>query len=332
MQEGLVVLAPDGGVLFCNRNWKRFCELHGRDSPAAIQLLDAACHSTQWKQIRADVDGLGHFETDVHIDQGFWHVQAQRLPSTSHAGSTALMIMLANHTAAMERDRARSEALNFVTHELRTPLVSIQGFAELMERFPQRASTAGVIFRESRRLLAMIDTYLDLLRLDSGHHVPRREIINVNQMLADVIQVVRPWADTSKITIECEVADERLSILGDPPLLAGAMLNLLSNAIKYSPEASVVQVRVVERTGALAFEIWNQGPSIPPDQIQELFQPFYRGSGGHTSKRGWGLGLAFVKRIAEKHSGSVEVESDPLRGTCFALVLPTQNIAQGVAL
>jgi len=332
MQEGLVVLAPDGAVLFFNRSWEKLCELHGCDSAKALQLLDVACDTPQWRQMRdAGTEVLGQFEREAHIGNGLWHIQAQRLPWTSHAGSTALMIILANRTAAMERDRARSEALNFVTHELRTPLVAIQGFAELMERFPQRAptSSAGVIFRESRRLVAMIDTYLDVLRLDSGYHVPHQEPIDVKQMLTDVIQVVRPWADASNITIECEYSEGWLSIRGATPLLAGAMLNLLSNAIKYSPEGSVVQVRVVQKAAALAFEVWSHGPSVPEDQLEELFQPFYRGPGDHTSKRGWGLGLAFVKRIAEKHSGSVEVYNDPIRGTCFALVLPSEKVAQG---
>jgi signal transduction histidine kinase/CHASE2 domain-containing sensor protein len=333
MQEGLVVLAPDGTFLFFNRSWETFCELYGCDSARALRLLDVVCDSTQWRQMReAGTEVLGQFETEAHIGNGFWHIQVQRLPWTSHAGSTALMIILANRTATMERDRARAEALNFVTHELRTPLVSIQGFAELLERFPQRARTsesAGVIFRESRRLVAMIDTYLDVLRLDSGHHVPRQDPIDVKQMLTDVIQVVRPWADTSNLTIECEYSEGELSVRGDPPLLAGAMLNLLSNAIKYSPEGTGVRVRVVQKAATLAFEVWNHGPSLPEDQLEELFQPFYRGPGDHTSKRGWGLGLAFVKRIAEKHSGSVDVYNDGVRGTCFALVLPNEKVAQG---
>jgi two-component system phosphate regulon sensor histidine kinase PhoR len=81
----------------------------------------------------------------------------------------------------------------------------------------------------------------------------------------------------------------------------------------------------------LALEVWNHGPSLPKDQLAEIFQPFYRGLGDQTSKRGWGLGLAFVKRIAEQHSGSVEVYNDPVRGTGFALVLPSDKVAQGAA-
>jgi signal transduction histidine kinase/CHASE2 domain-containing sensor protein len=334
MQEALVVLAPDGTVLFFNRSWERFCELHGTDSAHGLQLLDVACDSTHWKRMRdGDPEMLRQFETVAHIADGFWRVQMQRLPWTSHAGSTALMIMLANRTAAMERDRARSEALSFVTHELRTPLVAIQGFAELMARFPRApaSESADVIFRESRRLVAMIDTYLDVLRLDSGFHVLRQEPIDVKQMMKDVIHVVRPLAETSHITIESEYSEACLSTYGDQTLLTGALLNLLTNAIKYSPEESVVQVRVVQRAAGLAFEVWNHGVSLPDDRIQDLFQPFHRGVAEHTSKRGWGLGLAFVKRIAEKHLGRVEVYSDPIRGTCFAIILPSEKVARGVA-
>jgi signal transduction histidine kinase len=330
MQEGLAVFGADGSILFYNRGWLEFCELQRCDPQHALQILDDAFHGSQWRQLRP-AESLDPVATEVHIGYGLWNVQTERLPWTSHAGSTAFMVILANRTAAMERDCARSEALHFVTHELRTPLVAIQGLAELMQRFPDRSpapESAGVMFREARRLVAMIDTYLDVLRLDSGHLVPRQEPVDIAQLLSEVTQVLRPLADSGDITLHRDLGPDLQLVRGDPSLLGGALLNLVSNAIKYSPEGSVVQVRAVQQDENLALEIWNDGPFIPEDQLQRLFRPFHRGAGEHNSRPGWGLGLAFVKRIADQHGGKILVQSDPNLGTCFTLLLRSENAVQ----
>jgi signal transduction histidine kinase len=227
----------------------------------------------------------------------------------------------------LERDRARAEALGFVTHELRTPLVSIQGFAEYLLRYSKdRASTeaAATIFQESGRLVAMINTYLDVLRLEAGARPMRSESFQVSEIVKQVARVIRPIAQASEISVRIEIGTDLPALQGDAHLIEGALLNLLSNAIKYSARGSEVKLRAqAEGDGdGINLEVWNPGPLIPPEDLARLFEPFYRRNEQEEASRGWGLGLAFVKRIAEQHGGTAEAWSTSGSGTSFCLHLP----------
>jgi signal transduction histidine kinase len=241
------------------------------------------------------------------------------------------MLLLEDISAAHERDLARAEALSFVTHELRTPLIAIQGFAEFLIRYPDKSTTSeapATIFRESRRLVAMINAYLEVLRLDAGSRPLRLKAIDIAGLMKHVDQILQPLAQAARIRLRI---DNQLSVPFvecDEPLVSGALLNLLSNAIKYTPAESEVVLRALSNQNTIEFAVHNPGPAIPSEELDRLFEPFYRASQHADTKPGWGLGLAFVKRISEQHGGRIEVSSDEASGTCFRLTLP---IGSGVA-
>ena len=329
MQEGLAVFASDGRQLFRNPRWQEFCEKQNWDPGASLDELITALGDPKWREVheRASQPGA-RMESEVQLGGGLWQVRALRLPSRAQPGTGALMVVVTDLTARLERDRARAEALGFVTHELRTPLVSIQGFAEFLLRYPQAAAgsdAAATIFRESKRLVAMINTYLDVLRLDSGARPLQREVVDVEETVNQAERVVQPLAQSAEIGVKVEMDSDLPLLRGDPNLIAGALLNLLSNAVKYSPGGSEVRLRVLARPDGVAFEVRNPGPVIPAEDLARLFEPFYRRREQEHTTAGWGLGLAFVKRIAEGHGGRVEASSDAVAGTCFRIVLPSAS-------
>jgi signal transduction histidine kinase len=239
------------------------------------------------------------------------------------------MVVVMDQTARLERDRARAEALGFVTHELRTPLVSIQGFAEYLLRYSkERASceAAATIFQESGRLVAMINTYLDVLRLEAGARPMRKEAFHVDETVKHVARVIQPIAQASEIKVRIEIAKDLPALQGDPHLIEGALLNLVSNAIKYSARGSDVKLSAGVEGDEVVLEVWNPGPAIPPDELVRLFEPFYRRNEQEETARGWGLGLAFVKRIAEQHGGKAEAWSESGSGTAFRIHLPVTRL------
>ena len=127
----------------------------------------------------------------------------------------------------------------------------------------------------------------------------------------------------SNITLDRRFEVEVAWTRGDPSLLERAMVNLLINAIKYSPEGTIVELVVETKGNELHAGVVDQGPGIPPAELPELFDRFRRGSaGGSSGTRGIGLGLAFVKAVADRHSGRVEATSAPDGGSRFTLVLP----------
>jgi signal transduction histidine kinase/CHASE2 domain-containing sensor protein len=326
MQEGLAVFTSDGRLVFRNPHWQQFCDRLSWDPGSNLDAFVGALGDPKWREVSKRVSQPGaRIESEVQLGGQLWQVRAIRLPST-HPGTGALMVVVTDLTARLERDRSRAEALGFVTHELRTPLVSIQGFAEFLLRYPQAAANsdaAAIIFRESRRLVAMINTYLDVLRLDSGAQPPRREVLDLKETVNQAERVVQPLAQAAGISVKLEMDSDLPLLRGDPNLIAGALLNLLSNAVKYSPQGSEVRLRVLARPDGVRLEVHNSGPVIPLEELARLFEPFYRRREQEHTAPGWGLGLAFVKRIAEGHGGRVEASSDAAGGTCFRIVLPT---------
>jgi signal transduction histidine kinase/CHASE2 domain-containing sensor protein len=322
MQEGLAVFSSDGRLIFRNPRWESFCEKQGWRAGASLDDLAASLGEPRWSDIRKSLALPAMWlDTEVHLGKGLWQLRAVRLKSSS----LAIMVVVTDQTARLERDRARAEALGFVTHELRTPLVSIQGFAEYLLRYSkERASSeaAATIFQESGRLVAMINTYLDVLRLEAGARPMRREAIQIGDTVRQVARVIQPIAQASEIKVKTEIAADIPALQGDPHLIEGALLNLVSNAIKYSARGSDVKLRAMAEENDVVLEVWNPGPVIPAEDLVHLFEPFYRKGEQEGTARGWGLGLAFVKRIAEQHGGKAEARSEPRIGTFFRIRLP----------
>lgn len=330
MQEALAVFRADGVLLFHNLGWQRFCEKQGMST--AISLRAVTDLMGGWPELHPIVRQTGAWqEKEAALKQGQWRIRAARLPQTAHAEGGAIMLVVEDTTARQERDRARGEALSFVTHELRTPLISIQGFAEFLMRYPERSvgsQAPATIFREARRLVAMINAYLEVLRLDVGARPIRVTPVDIVAVAKHVEQIVQPLAQTARIQLRVENATQVRMLECDENLVSGALLNLLSNAVKYSPAESDVVLRLAASGESIELAVHNTGPSIPAQELEQLFEPFYRAAQS-DSKPGWGLGLAFVKRIAEQHGGRVEVKSDSTSGTCFRILLPVKSAVTG---
>ena len=322
MREGLAVYSADGSLKFSNATWKNFCERHG----AHLEQLSGVTQlAGGWRELaNLSADAPAWAETEVALEEELWHFRAVRLPWTSFADAGAILLIAEDVTARRQRDQTRSEALSFVTHELRTPLISIQGFSELLMRYPNSPATdeaPATIFRETNRLVAMINTYLEVLRLDAGARPLRLARTNVRKMVEHVEKVVKPLAASAKIPVTVELDGEDEYVLCDETLISGALLNLVSNAIKYGGGEGGVRVRVSSSADEMQFAVQNSGPVIPEAELEQLFERFYRPARSESIP-GWGLGLSFVRRISQQHGGRVHVSSNEMSGTSFAFTLP----------
>ena len=272
----------------------------------------------------ADVD-RGE-EGEVYLGDVLYSARIVPLPPTRLSPGGGTVVTLTNLQARVERDRARAEALAFITHELRTPLASIQGFADLMIRYPGSPDCDGAaetILWESKRLLALINSYLDVLRLDAGAKPVRADALELHDIVRQVFDILRPLASAVNMRLALET-DVAIVATGDAPLISGAVLNLVSNAIKYGRPGTEIRVRCLSRGNNVIISVQNQSEPIAAEEIPHLFDPYYRGKSVENRKPGWGLGLSFVKRVAEKHGGSVRAESG-LTGMTFEIHLPART-------
>jgi len=313
MQEGLAVFDSTGKMGFCNPFWESFCLQHDWNPQIGFVEFGQLLGHPRWSNLAQQmIEGSPPPDSEIYLQGGFWQVRCLRLHAENSA-RPSWMVVITDLTSRLERDQARAEALRFVTHELRTPLVSIQGFAEFLMRYPKADGSkeaAATVFRESQRLVSLINTYLDVLRFDAGARSLRKEPIFIPEMVAQVEKIMAPIADSAEIHVRVELDPTLPALVGDRPVLTGVLLNLLNNAVKYSPRGSEVALAVCSDQTSAIFEVRNPGSPITPERLAHLFEPFYRAHEHENSTPGWGLGLTFVKRIVEEHHGTINATSD----------------------
>jgi len=218
--------------------------------------------------------------------------------------------------ADQERLAALGRMAAGVAHEVRTPLGSIQGVAEILEEdFPPahpRRPFFEILVKESRRLKTVVDDFLDLGRPLEIRRVP----LSVVSAVEEARESLRGEAEEKEVRFEVEV--EGAPVAGaDPSRFHQILTNLLRNAIEASPPGGVVRITAAERGGSLLLAVEDGGPGLAEGEAERLFEPFYT-----KGKKGTGLGLALVRRIAEAHGGEVRGENRPEGGARFSVRLP----------
>lgn len=241
--------------------------------------------------------------------------------------------------AELHRVNSQLEQANYLkdyvltrsSHELKTPLTTILGRTQLLlarlERFgetPENCATVHkhleVIEERAHHLRSLIENLLDLSKIyadeEPFHLVP----CDLGSLCHDVVEEART---RSGRTIELELPAEPLVLRADDKRLTQALTNLLSNAIKYSPEHTPIHVRVDVENGSAVLSVHNECPALSQEQLEHIFEPFYRTVDvEYSSIPGWGLGLAMSKKIVERHSGRIWVESSADNGITFSVRLP----------
>jgi len=218
--------------------------------------------------------------------------------------------------------RLQQEFISMVSHELRNPLASIKGYAQLLQRrgsYQERAVDS--IIRQSDQLDRLISDLLDASRLEAGRLELRRREIDMEEVAQ--INVERAQAQTDRHQIRLEVGAGPLLGMWDPGRLDQVFSNLLSNAIKYSPDGGEIVVRVESRDGEAQVSIRDSGLGIEPDQLPKLFDRFYRSITTADQAQGLGVGLYIARELVESHGGRIWATSDgPGIGSTFFFTLP----------
>ena len=226
-----------------------------------------------------------------------------------------------------ELDALKSDFVSTVSHDLRSPLTLMRGYATMLETVgdlnEQQKSYVSRIVVGVESMSRMVNNLLDLGRIDAGVGLLVEKTV-VLEIMKAVMETLQLQADQKNIRLEQEIApDLPESVDADRALLQQAVYNLVENAIKYTPENGAVTLRVKTRADILQFEVQDTGIGIAPNDQPRLFEKFFRGSQREArAQRGSGLGLAIVRSIAERHGGKVWVESQLGQGSLFFLLIP----------
>jgi len=220
----------------------------------------------------------------------------------------------------------QSDLVAEIVHEIRTPLMSIIGYAELMQQprvtVPQCHQFAGIIQRETERLNGLASDFLEFARLESGRASLSLDPVDLLTVIRMAVSVLAPQAGTKKVGLAVEALADRTTVMGDAQRLHQAMLNLIGNAIKYCGSKDRVTITVKDAEEGVAVHVTDTGPGISSKDLPHVFERFYRVPGMEGQVSGSGLGLSITRRIVEAHGGQINVASEEGKGTTFTFVLP----------
>jgi len=243
------------------------------------------------------------------------------------------LIVLRDTTEKRLVEKMRDELTNTAVHDLRNPLSIIYASLGMLatEDNPALSSTqlklVNIAQVSAQRMLDLIDTILDISRLEHGQMPLESESFSLADLVAETLGMQAPLAGPRRLSLENAVPMALPRALADPKLIRRVLQNLIGNAIKFVPQGGLIQVTAHEETAchSLLVCVSDNGPGIPVEIQGRLFQAFVTGS---TQKRGNGLGLAFCRLVVEAHGGRIWVESEPGQGTAFKFTLPLDHEAR----
>jgi signal transduction histidine kinase len=235
------------------------------------------------------------------------------------------LLTFADVTREGEIDEMKSDFISVASHEMRTPMTSIKGSLELLlggyagELPAEATELLGISLTAVDRLIRLINDLLDIAKIESGKMELHLDRLKVTDCVKKSMRSVRALSETHKVSIATEQQEHLPDVFADRDRLEQVITNLLSNALKYSPPESVVRVHVQSMDDVVRVSVADQGPGIPPDKLEKVFDRFQQLSG---AKKGTGLGLTISRALIEQHRGRIWVESEVGRGANFHFELP----------
>jgi len=238
-----------------------------------------------------------------------------------------LAVVLHEITNLKDLDRIKTDFVNTVSHDLRSPLTAVYGFIGLIDRVgpinQQQAEFINHIQSSLQNITDLINDLLDLGRIEAS-----KDLLMVDVCLNDIVQQAvdsLEYQSSKKMQdIVQSIPDNLPIILGNPLHLQRMVTNLIENAIKFTQLAGRIEIRCRAEAGQVILEVADNGPGIPLEDQPRVFDKFYRGSNLSNLTDGTGLGLSIVQSIVEKHQGRIWLESSPI-GTTFTVILPIKQ-------
>ena len=317
MREGFLLVDCKMHVLSSNHSALEV--LGGRELKPGCLLYDAECSQEIFDAVDTALSG-SHAELLLTIDETSWQVLANPVVASGQVAGAVVLFM--DITEREQRERLRREFSANVSHELKTPLTSISGFAELMkeglvppEKIPE---FSGDIYKESLRLIGLVNDIIQLSRLDENSTQFQRAPVDLSDLCAQSIERLSPVAARQSVTLA--LTGEHAEIEGVEQLLKEMIYNLLDNAIKYNVPGGSVTASVRQSAGRTILSVADTGIGIPYAHQPRVFERFYRVDKSHSKEvGGTGLGLSIVRHAAQYHGARLELKSQPGKGTTITV-------------
>jgi two-component system phosphate regulon sensor histidine kinase PhoR len=328
--DGVIALDSSQKIIFCN---SKACDFFAVDIGNEIYISDIITHCKNQEQILNDISKNEYFSgLEVEVEYP--------LPRTLSITGTYFEIkdfsikgeILAIRDITHEKEIARmkSDFVSNISHELKTPLTSIIGFiGTILHNSTMDSATRenflNIIHDESIRLLKLIEKVLNISRIEAGKIYYSMKKINIFDVVNNIKNLLLQEAAKKSIILNINIFDNIPSFTADADAISRVIRNLCENAIKYSAVQTNVSLDISKQENQIAIKISDEGRGIPAENLNKIFDKFYRVYNSNTSVPGTGVGLYIVKEIVEYHRGTINVESKLGKGSVFSVFLPVDN-------
>lgn len=320
MNEGMILLNSKGKIISINSAAKKLLDA-GNDCIGSDML--SLCRNLELQDVLAKALHGEQGQNSIKLHGESYQIDADPIVSENIVKGTALFLF--NITEKEKAEQIRREFTANVSHELKTPLHSISGYAELLKndmvKEEDKIPFAGKIYEEAGRMIQLVEDIISLSHLDEGAGDMQWENTDLYTLADKAVQSLEPQANAACVTLA--LSGVPAVINGIPQLLYSIVYNLCDNAIKYNHENGSVMVTIENENSKVVLSVQDTGIGIAPEHQERIFERFYRVDKSHSkSVGGTGLGLSIVKHAVKIHNAKIEVKSLAGEGTTVIVTFP----------
>lgn len=318
MKEGMVLLNSKGLILDVNKFASKALDIKEEDVGKRISELKCA-------ELLGDIFAK-NYGKKVSINNVSYKIETS--PVTTDVGISGLVLLMFDNSYKEANEKLRKEFSSNVSHELKTPLQTITGYAELLKnnlvKPNDQNDVADRIYSESQRMISLINDIIKLSHLDDDELSLAMENVDLYTVTQAVIESVRSEANNMNIDIQLQGSNQ--IVYGNPQLLESIVFNLIDNAIKYNKENGSVDVNIYRKDDEVFFKVSDTGVGIAPEDYDRIFERFYQTDKARSKKvGGTGLGLSIVKHAVILNNAKITIDSKLNEGTTFTVAFKAIN-------
>jgi len=321
IQDGIIVLDTQNRIMLANNIVREIFNLDGVDLSG--KLIEEVFQNADLRALTLRSSRVPLKYHEINFDDGrVFNAQYTPIPDIGAA------VTMQDISYLKELDRLKNDFVHTVSHDLRSPLTAVLGYAELLERTGTLSDSQREFLHRLQssvqHITTLINDLLDLGRLEAGFD-SRRELIRMDDILKYSLDMFEAEAQRKHIRLTIDIAEDLRPLRANPIRIRQMIDNLLGNAIKYTPEEGRVRVQLCNQEMQVIFKVEDTGPGIPAEEHSRIFDKFFRATNAPDTVPGSGLGLAIVKSIVDSHQGRVWVESSVGVGSAFTVLLPASS-------
>ncbi len=316
MEEGLIALDKNGGILFGNDSFKKIVANDRIEGKSYWEVLREPKFAELIRKVQEEKKSLAE---EILLKERTFLCSAAFLPSREE-----MVVTLHDLTGIRDLEKIKKEFVVNVSHELRTPLTAIKGYVETLyeEADAKSRNYLEIIRRHTDRLINIVKDLLILSELEEKGFRLQTEKLDLKNLIESILKIFEPRIKEKKFNVELKAEDSLPLIEGDPFKLEQMLINVIDNAVKFTKKGKIV-ISLKKESMNARIEIQDTGIGIPKEHLDRIFERFYVSDKSRSKKLGGtGLGLSIVKHIALLHNGDVSVKSTPGKGTTFTILLP----------